>query len=291
MKKEDIYNGPVWYIGFNDGFNVNYQRVFEPTKQKAIASFEKSTGFKVITCFQVKPDRRLINDVLSVENAVKLVEYVSNTNYGFPPLDGIEFSPKDKVLEFVSSNDYIPEEGLELCFQTKQGDYVDSLNITCINGRWYGADNAMGGRTISGETIEELIRNVYDHYEDKECDNCPVELIVSTDTITNVYYWVSMTGAGSEVLFKQDELNNLELIASYDEAEDEDSKADMISNIVETLASKGTVHNITLNAIDVYELGKLKSPELTYDDMGANCIIEASHQLQSSGKLRTSSIK
>ncbi|CAH7132517.1 conserved hypothetical protein [Vibrio chagasii] len=288
MQNQDIYNGPIWRVSFNDGFSLEFQRVFEPTKQLAIEAFEKSTGYKVIQCNQCKPEISPNDDNLSVEHAKELIAFAASTNYSLAPFGDSLFSSTEQAIEFVLSDNYEPNEALSLCFDTKQGNYMDSMEVTKVCDRWYAEDPSMGGRTVSGKTLEEMAKNIHDEFEEKDSDFCPVEIIASTTKTTNIYFWVSMTNAGSEALFKQDELNNLELISSFDEADDDESKADAISGTVEALASNNTVHNITLNAHDVYELAKVKDPELTIDDMGVNCIVEAAHQLNCNDKLLSS---
>ncbi|PSU31669.1 hypothetical protein [Photobacterium lutimaris] len=98
------------------------------------------------------------------------------------------------------------------------------------------------------------------------------------------FFWVSMTRAASEVLFLQ-EPTGLKTIATYDEADDEPStEVDVIRERIEHDDSV-LLHNITLDAFDVYEQASKSISGLTFDDMGVECIIAATLRLHSNNKL------
>lgn len=118
--------------------------------------------------------------ILSVESAKQLIEFIFSTNYFIAPNgDGI-FSTKEEAIHFVESHEYLPEEPLSVVWDTKQGNYCDSVVVTfdSENQVWEMEDHQMRGGYANGNTIEEALGNFRAKYDPTE-DFCPVELVIS----------------------------------------------------------------------------------------------------------------
>ncbi len=118
--------------------------------------------------------------ILSVESAKQVIEFITNTNYFVAPNgDGI-FDSKEEAIRFVESNEYRPDEALSVVWDTMQGNYCDSVVVTfdAENQVWEMEDHQMGGVCANGNTIEEALGNIRAQYEPTE-DFCPVELVIN----------------------------------------------------------------------------------------------------------------
>ena len=119
-----------------------------------------------------------LQDQLSVHDAKELIEFISNTNYRIAPHGDGAFDTKDEALLHVESEDYDPELPLQVCFDTAQGNYWDSIEITCSDSVWHGDDGQMGGHSASGNSIEEMLV-AFKHKSDPTCKYSPVALLIN----------------------------------------------------------------------------------------------------------------
>lgn len=118
--------------------------------------------------------------ILTVESAKHLIEFIFNTNYKIAPNgDGI-FATKEEALQFVESNEYKPDQPLSVVWDTYQGNYCDSVVVTfdSENQLWEMEDHQMGGVYANGTTIVEALGNIRAKYQPTE-DFCPIELIIN----------------------------------------------------------------------------------------------------------------
>lgn len=114
---------------------------------------------------------------LSVSSAKHLIEFIFNTNYRLAPDGDGLFESKEEALTFVESSEYNPCAPLNVCFDTKQGNYWDSVSATFNGEIWEMEDYSMGGAYASGTTIEEALINLRMQC-DLDDDFCPVELSI-----------------------------------------------------------------------------------------------------------------
>ncbi len=115
---------------------------------------------------------------LSVDAAKLLIDFIYSTNYQLAPEGDGLFESKDEAISFVESENYNPEEPLHICFDTKQGNYMDSVVASFDGTVWEVEDYQMGGAYASGESIEEALKTLRSKFDPEE-DFCPVELIVN----------------------------------------------------------------------------------------------------------------
>ena len=113
---------------------------------------------------------------LPVESALLLIEFVSKTNYEISASESGILSTKEAV-DHVNSTDYSPDCPLNVVFDTNQGNYWDSVEVGHEDGVWLGIDYSMGGVSVSGESIEEMLVAIRKS-QDKTCKFSAVELIV-----------------------------------------------------------------------------------------------------------------
>jgi len=129
----------------------------------------------------MKPEKVQTNRILSAENAILLIEFVSTTNYKLARLHSGLFISKKAALAFVNSAEYDPEDGggIEVCFDTQQGEYWDSVEVTYDDGLWHGEDLAMGGVHLKAETIEKMLSALHEK-GDVNCKHRPVQMVIKT---------------------------------------------------------------------------------------------------------------
>ncbi|WP_063661515.1 hypothetical protein [Aliivibrio fischeri] len=120
--------------------------------------------------------------ILPIENAKQLIEFIDNTNYELAPHgDGI-FNSKQEAMAFVESEQYSPKEALSVCFETLKGDYWDSIVVTYEDGVWSGVDHSIGGHSMTGDTIEEMLIS-YRELHDLSCQYSPMPLIMKHEDL------------------------------------------------------------------------------------------------------------
>lgn len=116
-----------------------------------------------------------MNNSLPVEQAKELIDYISLTNYLIAPLGDGNFGSKDEALAHVESTKYDPDEPLDVCFDTKQGNYWERAQVTYQDSVWFIEDLQMGGHSSKGITIESALK-AFRIEHDPTCDYYPVEL-------------------------------------------------------------------------------------------------------------------
>lgn len=115
---------------------------------------------------------------LSVEDAKKLIAFIETTNYKLAPYGDGQFESKQDAIDYVESDQYKPREALNVCFDTMQGDCWDSITVTYEDEAWTGIDHSMGGHTMTGDTIKEMLIS-YRELHDLNCKYTPIALIVN----------------------------------------------------------------------------------------------------------------
>jgi len=114
---------------------------------------------------------------LPIIAAKALIEFINKTNYELAPHGDGQFSSKDEAISFVDSNEYNPEEPLNVCFDTKQGDYWESAEVTFQQSTWCIEDSGMGGLSASGDSIKDALV-AFRSKHDATCGFYPVELFL-----------------------------------------------------------------------------------------------------------------
>lgn len=116
-----------------------------------------------------------MNNSLSVQAAKQLIEFIGTTNYELAPHGDGVFSSMSEAVAHVDSSEYDSKEPLNVCFDTKQGNYWESAQVFFDGSEWFIEDNGMGGKSSKGISIQEaLIAFRLEH--DATCDYYPVEL-------------------------------------------------------------------------------------------------------------------
>ena len=120
----------------------------------------------------------IMNDSLSVEAAKLLIEFISTTNYKLAPAGDGAFTSKDEATTHVSNAVYDSKEPLNVCFDTKQGNYWDSAEVSFDGSEWFIYEHGMGGQSAKGKSIQEAIES-FRLKHDSTCKYYPVELIIN----------------------------------------------------------------------------------------------------------------
>jgi|TARA_R110001583_G_scaffold64030_4_gene186610 hypothetical protein len=117
---------------------------------------------------------------LSVEAAKQLIDFISMTNYKLAPLgDGI-FSSSTDAIAYVESVDYDKEQALSVCFDTQQGNYWESAQVTFNELEWFVDDLGMGGQSAKGDQIQAALE-AFRLEHNPTCAYYPVELVFTED--------------------------------------------------------------------------------------------------------------
>ena len=118
-----------------------------------------------------------MNNSLPIQAAKQLIEFISTTNYELAPVGDGLFSSKSEAITHVDSAEYDCEEPLNVCFDTKQGNYWESAQVSFDGSEWFIEDHGMGGKSSKGKNIQEAIE-AFRLEHDSTCDYYPVELTV-----------------------------------------------------------------------------------------------------------------
>lgn len=121
------------------------------------------------------PNTTNVERTLSVVNAAALIAFVDNTNYTIAPHGDGAFNSKEEALTYINSDDYDPEEPLNVCFEVNNGTW-DSVVVTHEDSVWYAEDITMGGTTMCGGTIKSMLEDLHKK-SDSTCQYAPVELV------------------------------------------------------------------------------------------------------------------
>ncbi|MBO1897739.1 hypothetical protein HNW13_018535 [Shewanella sp. BF02_Schw] len=113
---------------------------------------------------------------LSVNAAKELIDFINNTNYQLAPFCDGAFSSKSEAIAYVEGAEYNSEEPLSICFNTRQGNYWDSAQVTFSDSEWFIEDQAMGGKWSKGESIQKAIE-AFRLLHNPTCNYYPDELI------------------------------------------------------------------------------------------------------------------
>jgi hypothetical protein len=116
-----------------------------------------------------------MNSTLSVNAAKLLIEFISTTNYELAPEGDGLFSSISDAINHVESTEYDCEKPLNVCFDTKQGNYWESAQVTFQDSVWFIEDLSMGGISSKGESIKEAIES-FRLKHNPTCDYYPEEL-------------------------------------------------------------------------------------------------------------------
>jgi len=121
-----------------------------------------------------------MNESLSVADALILIDFISGTNYRLAQHGDGLFSSKQEAITHVNSCLYNPEETLNVCFDTKQGNYWESAQVFYSDSQWSIVDIGMGGLSSSGKSIKEALES-FRLKHDATCDYYPVKLKITNE--------------------------------------------------------------------------------------------------------------
>jgi hypothetical protein len=122
----------------------------------------------------------IMSNSLSVQAAKQLIEFISTTNYELAPHGDGTFSSASEAVDHVNSTGYDVVRPLDVCFDTKQGNYWEGAQITFQDSEWFIEDLEMGGKSSKGKSIQSAIE-AFRLKHDLACDYCPVELILNEE--------------------------------------------------------------------------------------------------------------
>lgn len=124
-----------------------------------------------------------MTNILKPDAAKQLIEFISNTNYRLCPEGDFPFKSAEEAINYVESDQYDPSEPINVCFDTKQGNFSDTV-VAYFNGtHWRMEDLSMGGAHAIGTTIEEALVKYREKF-DVDDKYCPVELILNCKQCT-----------------------------------------------------------------------------------------------------------
>lgn len=121
-----------------------------------------------------------MNNSLSVQAAKQLIEFIGTTNYKLAPHGDGLFSSMSEAIAHVDSPMYDSEEPINVCFDTKQGNYWESAQVTFQDSVWFIDDHGMGGKSSKGNSIQDAIES-FRLKHDPTCDYYPVELMFNEE--------------------------------------------------------------------------------------------------------------
>ncbi|MFT5852142.1 MAG: hypothetical protein ACI87J_002118 [Colwellia sp.] len=205
-------------------------------------------------------------NTLSVNAAKKLIEFIDKTNYQLAPHGDGLFSSKQEALTFVTGDSYAPEEPLNVCFDTAQGNYWQSAEVFFENDNWTIEDRGMGGMSSSGESIGSALVSFRAKHDSTD-EYYPVELALNEKTkliienlITTEKEHLSKLDADYSYMGNNDELNtansvcqNLCELYGFDIAEDIEWSSNAIS------ATSKEICECHLTRLEELQSGNLKS--------------------------------
>lgn len=111
---------------------------------------------------------------LNKQHAHQLIDFIRTTNYFIAPFgDGI-FTP-DEAKKFVDSDKYLPEEPLNVCFETSTPDYIGSAEVTHNNTHWKIENPNIDGQIARSKHLQDALTQFRDKHNKNETDY-PVEL-------------------------------------------------------------------------------------------------------------------
>jgi hypothetical protein len=121
-----------------------------------------------------------MNNSLPAQAAKQLIEFINTTNYELAPHGDGLFSSLSEAVAHVDSAEYDSEEPLNICFDTKQGDYWESAQVSFDGSEWFIEDHGMGGKSSKGKSIQEAIE-AFRLEHDSTCDYYPIELMFTEE--------------------------------------------------------------------------------------------------------------